>query len=155
MIKDQRDFFAGLLFMAFGAFFCFYSVAKYALGTASRMGPGYFPMLLGAFLLVLGTLIALKAIVFRPAEGDGKVGVIDWRVVIVILGSVFIFALLLRPAGLIPSTFIMIILSGFAERSFKIIPIVILALFLSVLVWLIFVWGLDLTVPIWPTFSRG
>ncbi|MCD8339814.1 MAG: tripartite tricarboxylate transporter TctB family protein [Burkholderiales bacterium] len=152
MIKDQRDFFAGIMFMAFGAFFCFYSIAKYALGTASRMGPGYFPMLLGGFLLVLGFLITLKSLVFRPSEGDGKVGAIDWRTVIIILGSVFIFAILLRPAGLIPATFIMIFLSGFAERTFKLIPILILATFLSVLVWIIFVWGLDLTVPIWPSF---
>jgi len=54
MIKDQRDFWAGLMFMAFGGFFCLYSVYNYNIGTASRMGPGYFPMLLGGFLFFLG-----------------------------------------------------------------------------------------------------
>ncbi len=152
MIKDQRDFAAGLLFMAFGAFFCFYSIAKYPLGTASRMGPGYFPMLLGGMLLFLGFLIALKALIFRSESDDGKVGAFDWRTVIIILGSVTIFALLLRPAGLIPATFIMILVSGLADRGFKFLPILLLSLFLSFLVWVIFVWGLTLTVPIWPSF---
>ncbi|WP_301095635.1 tripartite tricarboxylate transporter TctB family protein, partial [Turicimonas muris] len=96
MIKDQRDFWAGVLFAAFGAFFCFYAVANYPLGTASRMGPGYFPMLLGGFLLFLGVLISLKSFFFPPHDGTG-IGPFDWRVVFVILGSVLIFALLLRP----------------------------------------------------------
>ncbi len=153
MIKDQRDFFAGLLFVAFGAFFCFYSVAHYPLGSASRMGPGYFPMLLGSFLMVLGAAIAFKALVFRPTEDDGKITAIDWRTVIIILGSVLIFALLLRPAGLIPATFVMVFLSGFANRDFKWVQTIVLSLVMSIVVWLIFVWGLDLTVPIWPAFN--
>ena len=88
MIKDQRDFWAGVLFSAFGAFFCFYAVANYPLGTASRMGPGYFPMLLGGFLLFLGVLISLKSFFFPPHDGTG-IGPFDWRVVFVILGFCF------------------------------------------------------------------
>ena len=60
MIKDQRDFWAGLMFMAFGGFFCLYSVYNYNIGTAFRMGPGYFPMLLGGFLFFLGFLLRLS-----------------------------------------------------------------------------------------------
>ncbi len=151
MIKDQRDFWAGVLFAAFGAFFCFYSIANYPLGTASRMGPGYFPMLLGGFLLFLGVLICLKSFFFTPHDGS-NIGPFDWRVVFIILGSVLVFALLLRPAGLIPATAVMIFISSFANRTHKIFQAIVLAIILSVAVWLIFVVGLDLTVPIWPTF---
>ena len=151
MIKDQRDFWAGVLFAAFGAFFCFYAVANYPLGTASRMGPGYFPMLLGGFLLFLGVLISLKSFFFPPHDGTG-IGPFDWRVVFVILGSVLIFALLLRPAGLIPATAVMVFVSTFANRSYKVIQGIVLSIILSVVVWLIFVLGLDLTVPVLPSF---
>lgn len=151
MIKDQRDFWAGILFAAFGSFFCFYAIANYPLGTASRMGPGYFPMLLGGILLFLGILISLKSFFFAPTD-NGKIGAFDWRVVFIILGSVLVFALLLRPAGLIPATAIMIFISSFANRTYKVIQAIVLSVVLSIMVWLIFVAGLDLTVPIWPSF---
>ena len=137
MIKDQRDFWAGVLFAAFGAFFCFYAVANYPL--------------LGGFLLFLGVLISLKSFFFPPHDGTG-IGPFDWRVVFVILGSVLIFALLLRPAGLIPATAVMVFVSTFANRSYKVIQGIVLSIILSVVVWLIFVLGLDLTVPVWPSF---
>lgn len=98
MIKDQRDFWAGLMFMAFGGFFCLYSVYNYNIGTAFRMGPGYFPMLLGGFLFFLGFLITAKSVLFKSSEEDGgKFGKFDWYNFFVILGSVTIFAVLLRP----------------------------------------------------------
>lgn len=153
MIKDQRDFWAGLLFMGFGAFFCLYSITYYELGSASRMGPGYFPMLLGGFLFLLGLLITLKSLLFKSEEDDGgKFGRFDWHSFIVILGSVAIFAVLLRPAGLIPATAIMVFLSSFGNLPFRWKPTLILCVFLSALVWLIFVFGLNLMVPIWPAF---
>ena len=101
------------MFMAFGGFFCLYSVYNYNIGTAFRMGPGYFPMLLGGFLFFLGFLIT---------------------------------------AGLIPATAVMVFLSSFGNRPFRWIRTLLLCVFLSVAVWLIFVLGLDLTVPIWPAF---
>lgn len=155
MIKDQRDFWAGLMFMAFGGFFCLYSVYNYNIGTAFRMGPGYFPMLLGGFLFFLGFLITAKSVLFKSSEEDGgKFGKFDWYNFFVILGSVTIFAVLLRPAGLIPATAVMVFLSSFGNRPFRWIRTLLLCVFLSVAVWLIFVLGLDLTVPIWPAFSR-
>ena len=97
------------MFMAFGGFFCLYSVYNYNIGTAFRMGPGYFPMLLGGFLFFLGFLITAKSVLFKSSEEDGgKFGKFDWYNFFVILGSVTIFAVLLRPAGLIPATAVMV-----------------------------------------------
>lgn len=141
------------MFMAFGAFFCLYSVFNYNIGTASRMGPGYFPMVLGGFLFFLGFLITAKSLLFKSSDEDGgKFGRFDWYSFGVILGSVAIFAFLLRPAGLIPATAAMIFISSFGNRPFRWIQTILLCLFLSVAVWLIFVVGLNLTVPIWPSF---
>lgn len=118
------------------------------------MGPGYFPMLLGGFLLFLGIIISLKSFFIAP-QGDDKIGSFDWRAILVILGSVFVFALLLRPGGLIPATAAMILLSGFANRNFKWLQTIVLCIILSIVVWLVFVLGLDLTVPIWPSFIES
>ena len=85
-------------------------------------------------------------------EDGGKFGKFDWYNFFVILGSVTIFAVLLRPAGLIPATAVMVFLSSFGNRPFRWIRTLLLCVFLSVAVWLIFVLGLDLTVPIWPAF---
>lgn len=153
MIKNQKDFFAGLMFMAFGAFFCLYAVKNYPLGTAARMGPGYFPMLLGGFLFVLGLLISLKGLFFKSDEPDyGKFGSFDWKHFFIILGSVTLFAILLRPAGLIPATAVMIFLASFAGQKFRFLQTLILCIVLCCVVWLVFVVGLGLTVPIWPSF---
>lgn len=141
------------MFMAFGGFFCLYSVFNYNIGTASRMGPGYFPMVLGGFLFFLGFLITSKSLLFKSSDEDGgKFGRFDWHSFGIILGSVAIFAFLLRPAGLIPATAAMIFISSFGNRPFRWIQTILLCLFLSVAVWLIFVLGLNLTVPIWPAF---
>lgn len=79
------------MFMAFGGFFCLYSVYNYNIGTAFRMGPGYFPMLLGGFLFFLGFLITAKSVLFKSSEEDGgKFGKFDWYNFFVILGSVTI-----------------------------------------------------------------
>ena len=135
------------MFMAFGGFFCLYSVYNYNIGTAFRMGPGYFPMLLGGFLFFLGFLITAKSVLFKSSEEDGgKFGKFDWYNFFVILGSVTIFAVLLRPAGLIPATAVMVFLSSFGNRPFRWIRTLLLCVFLSVVL------GLDLTVPIWPAF---
>ena len=93
------------------------------------------------------------SVLFKSSEEDGgKFGKFDWYNFFVILGSVTIFAVLLRPAGLIPATAVMVFLSSFGNRPFRWIRTLLLCVFLSVAVWLIFVLGLDLTVPIWPAF---
>ena len=154
MIKDQRDFWAGVLFMAFGAFFCCYSVDNYTLGTAARMGPGYFPMLLGGMLFVLGAIVSIKALLFKSTSDDGgRVGRFDWFSSGIILGAVVAVAILLRPAGLLLSTATMVLISSIANHAFKWKETLILCSLLCIMVWLIFVVGLNLMVPVWPTFS--
>lgn len=156
MIKNKRDFWSGLLFIAFGLFFCLYSIYNYRLGTAARMGPGYFPMVLGGILCVLGSLVSLLALVFKPQEDDnGVIGRFDWFSFFVILGSVAVFALTLRPLGLILSTGLMIFISSLANRRFRFLETLLLCAVLCLIVWLVFIFGLDLLVPVWPSFLAG
>ena len=67
-IKSQKDFWAGLMFLAFGVFFAVYGAIHYQMGTAVRMGPAYFPTLLGGLLTVLGAIVLLQSL----ATGDGQ-----------------------------------------------------------------------------------
>lgn len=62
MIKSQKDFFSGLMFTLVGAGFA-WGATNYNVGTGARMGPGYFPLLLGIFLAVLGAFITFYSLV--------------------------------------------------------------------------------------------
>jgi hypothetical protein len=68
-IKSQKDFFSGVLFMGFGIAFT-WGATTYKLGQADRMGPGYFPLMLGILMTVLGILIIVKALVVKTESGD-------------------------------------------------------------------------------------
>lgn len=156
MIKNKRDFWSGLLFVAFGLFFCLYSIYNYRLGTAARMGPGYFPMVLGGILCALGLVVSTLAIFLKPQDGDnGAIGRFDWFSFAIILGSVAVFAITLRPLGLILSTGLMVFISSIANRRFRFLETILLCAVMCFIVWLVFIFGLDLLVPVWPSFIDG
>jgi hypothetical protein len=71
-IKSQKDFWSGLMFVGSGLFFAFWAMAFYQMGTAVRMGPAYFPTVLGFLLAVLGALVLLESLTLEP-EGDQAV----------------------------------------------------------------------------------
>jgi len=65
-IKGPKDFWAGLMFIGFGVFFMIWALTHYQMGSAVRMGPAYFPVLLGGLMTFLGVLVLLEAFVLRP-----------------------------------------------------------------------------------------
>lgn len=151
-IKDQRDFWSGVMFVAFGLFFVWFS-QDYPMGSASRMGPAYFPMVLGALLTLLGAVVAFKGFATRPNDGtDGSVGSFDWRAVGLVLGAVVVFALLLKPAGLMLAMAAMIAVASFGSEEVRIKEVIVLALVMGAIVWAVFIYGLKLTIPVWPAF---
>ena len=92
-IKSQKDFYPGLLFLGLGIAFAGGALG-YKLGTASRMGPGYFPFLLGCLMTGLGLVITIKALVVE-AEGHGRIGEWAWRPLVFVLCSNLVFGALL------------------------------------------------------------
>ena len=82
-IRHPKDFVAGLMFVAVGAA-AIVIAANYPLGTAARMGPGYFPRILGILLILLGSALALRALRLRGAKLPGW----HWRPTLIVLGSV-------------------------------------------------------------------
>jgi hypothetical protein len=66
-IKNEKDFWAGVMFVGFGLFTVVWSLTHYQMGTAVRMGPGYFPVMLGGLLAALGAAVLAEGLMLAPA----------------------------------------------------------------------------------------
>ena len=160
-IKSQKDFFAGLLFLALGVAFA-WGATTYNVGTGARMGPGYFPLMLGVVLAIMGAVEVIKSMVVETETGD-KVGKFVWRPVGYIVGANLAFGVLLGglpsiklPAmGLIVAIFALTIISARAGSEFKWKEILILSAILAVGSYLAFILLLKLQIQVWPTFISG
>lgn len=144
-VRHPKDFLAGLLFVAFGVA-AIWIGSHYTLGTAARMGPGYFPRILGILLVVLGLVLALRAIRLNGPPLSRW----HWRPVLIVLGSVALFGLVLNRAGLVVSTIFLIVAASAASREFRPRESVVAGVALAALVVAIFVYGIKLQLPVWP-----
>ena len=144
-IRHPKDFFAGLLFIAFGVAAIAIG-SNYALGTAARMGPGYFPRILGILLIALGLALALRAL-----RLDGSpIPRFVWRPLLVVLGSVLAFGLMVNHVGVVVSTIFLIVAASAASHEFRLRESLISGVALAALAVGVFVIGLKLQLPIWP-----
>lgn len=150
-IKSQRDFASGLLFLSVGAGFAI-GATHYAFGQSARPGPGYFPLILGLMLAVLGLAVLFKALTIE-SEGGDPIGALAWRPLLLILGSVVLFGLLLPKLGLVVTLPLLIIGAGLAGDEFRWRDAILSAVILTGLAWLVFIKGLSLTLPLWPTVA--
>jgi len=150
-IKSPRDFWAGLMFIAFGLFFVVVAQMNYQMGTAVRMGPGYFPTVLGGLLAVLGAVVLFGAFTI---EGT-PVPKFHFRPLLFILASSLAFAYLLKPLGLIVSGFALVIIAAYGGHEFKWKEVIFLAIGLVIFSVLVFVKGLTLPFPICPSIIEN
>ncbi len=151
-IKNQKDFWAGLMFIGFGIFFAGFGL-QYNIGTAAKMGPGYFPTSLGVITILLG-IITLASGVSGKASAE-KAEKFDLSTLLLILASIVVFGLLLRPLGLIVSLLLLVAVSSYASHEFAWKGTLINAAALIAVCLVIFVWGLKLQFQLWPFFLRG
>ncbi len=149
-IKSQRDFVSGLLFTATGIGFAI-GATNYSMGTSARPGAGYFPLLLSVIMALLGAIILFKSLVIETEGGD-PVGKVAWRPLLVIVGAIVVFGLTITTLGMITAIPILVIFTSFAGDDFRWGSVLISAVVLTFASWAIFVWGLGLVIPIWPSF---
>jgi Tripartite tricarboxylate transporter TctB family len=152
--RAVTDILAGLIFVAFGLAFAIASL-RYQLGTPLRMGPGYFPLVLGGILVLLGLLIVGKGFV-AGASPEERLGSLPWRALLLIVVAVLFFGLTVRGLGLIPATAVTALLTALASYRTGILAAVAIAAGLTVLCVLIFVLALQLRLPLfgpWLPFS--
>ncbi len=157
-IKSERDFFSGVLFCAFGVAFA-WGATTYNVGNGARMGPGYFPLIVGILIAIMGAAITVKAMTVETADGE-PVGKIAWKPLIFIIGANLMFGVLLGglpsiglpPMGLIVAIYALTFIAGLAGDKFSFKASAVLATLLAVGSYLAFVVALKLQFPVWPTF---
>jgi hypothetical protein len=160
-IKSQKDFFSGLMFAVVGGAFAI-GATTYNVGSGARMGPGYFPLMLGVVLAVLGVAILFKSLVIDTPDGD-KIGKWALKPLVFIIGANLAFGVLLGglpsiglPAmGMIAAIYALTIISSLAGDTFNIKEVLILATVLAVGSYIAFIWALKLQIQVWPTFITG
>lgn len=160
-IESQKDFFAGLMFMSLGVAFA-WGATFYSIGTGARMGPGYFPLMLGIFMTVLGAAITFGALVSKHTGGD-KIGAWAFRPLFFIIAANLLFGVCLGglpsigiPAmGMMLGIYVLTFVASLAEKNMKVKPAFFLATALAVISYVAFVKLLKLQFPVWPAFITG
>jgi len=149
-VRNPKEFGSGLLFALFGIAAIAVG-ASYPVGTAARMGPGYFPRALGLILLAIGAVL-----IFRGLRTQGaRLSIPTLKPLAIVLGSVVLFGVLVRGAGLVPSLILLVLVSAWASEKFQIKSAVLLAILTSVFSALVFVKGLGLPFSIiGPWFGK-
>lgn len=150
-IRNQHEFWSGVMFFAFGLFFVGFA-QQYDMGTAARMGPAFFPTVLGGLLLLLGMFIAIKGL---GSTIDGQIEAFQFRPLALVLGAIIAFGLLLRPAGMVVSLFVLVFVSSLGSHEFHLRNVLILSVGLALLVLAVFIYGLGMTIPVWPAFMSN
>lgn len=148
-LRNKQDLWSGIMFVAIGVGFAL-GATNYSMGTAARMGPGYFPFWLGVCLAVLGAVVALGAL--SPKTEENEVGKFDWKVAIIIVGSVAVSGILLDYIGIYLTVFLLVLVSSMASHIFNWKVAIVNGIFLVLFVWLAFIKGLGLIFPLWPSF---
>ena len=151
-LKNPKDFWSGVMFALIGfSFAIIVKVFEYPMGTGSRMGPGYFPYVLGIIMGVIGIVIIVQAWISEGAP----VAKFAWRPLFWVLLAFVIFGLIAKVAGLVISIVILVIVASYGGHEHRWKEAVISSVILAAASVGIFVYGLKLPFPIWPPFITG
>lgn len=150
-IRNQRDFGAGIMYMVIGLFFAIVAT-RYNMGTAAKMGPGYFPFYLGLLMVLLGLLVLVRSMGAKATiEAIPK---FNWKIIIQITGAVVLYALLLPRMGFLVAVVVLVLVSASASKDFTWKGSLLNATFLVIFTYSVFVVGLKLQFPLLPAFLQ-
>lgn len=144
-ITHPKDFYAGLMFFSVGLFAMILAFG-YPLGSASRMGPGYFPRVLGGILMALGAILSIRSF----WDKGEPIAPFAWKAIALVLGAVCLFGAIVMIVGLVIATTVLIFISGYASREFNVKESIISSIVLSAVAVGMFIIGLKLQFPIFP-----
>jgi len=142
-LRNNKDFWAGIMLIAFGAA-SILTARGYPFGSTTRMGPGYFPSMLGAILVLFGIYVTIVGL----RRGEKITVHCSTRSLIVLSLSLVAFGVLMAYAGFIPALAVLIFGSALAGREFKYFEVLLLTLILTMLSVAVFIWGLGLPYPL-------
>ncbi len=142
-LTNNKQFLSGLMFLGIGAV-AIYIAQDYPMGTALRMGPGYFPIVLGGIIGLFGIYELIKGLL-KP---EPIVGNWSLRALVILPLSAVIFGVLMEHAGFIPALVVLVFVSAAAGDEFKLWEVAVLAVGLTIGCTALFIWGLGLPYPL-------
>lgn len=151
MAINFRDMASGLLFVAIGLFFTLDSLLNLRIGQTLSMGPGYFPLLIGAILVGLGAVIAIRSL----GKVHVPIGAIPWRGLGLVLGSIVYFAASVRALGFAPAVAGAVFLAALSSGRMGLLGATLTAAVLTVFCVLVFVFALGLPYPVLARWIVG
>ena len=152
-IKSQKDLWSGLMFIVVGLGFA-WGALNYSFGSSARPGPAYFPFGLGILTAVLGAVLLFGALTIETDDGE-PIGQWPLKQMGLILGAVVLFGLLIPKVGMAVALPMLIGISSLASGEFHWKEVLINSIVLTIGSWGIFIKGLGLIIPLWPTFITG
>jgi len=141
---DGQGFGSGLLFAGAGILGLILA-GGYSMGTAGRMGPGYFPMLVSGGLTLIGVVLLVRSLRIEGAA----IAPFNWRVVVCGAGAIAAFGVLIRPAGLVAAVAALTVLMGLARPGARWVEIGVVSVVMALFCWLVFIVGLDAPMRLW------
>ena len=146
-LHNNKDFLAGLLFLALGVLTVFFA-RDYPLGAAARMGPGYFPTVLGGMLCLFGIYIMIRGI----RSGAPVQGAWGWRPLGLITLAIVVFGYTMEMMGLVPALMVLFFVAALAGHEFRFKEVLLLSLLMSAFAAAVFVYGLKLPYPLFGSY---
>ena len=150
LIRSPKDFCAGLIYLSIGLVAIFLG-REMPMGTALKMGPAYFPTVLGSLLALLG----LASVVRSFLQKGGPIPAFAWRPLLLVTGATIAFGFLLRGAGFVVALPLFIIVTAYASAHFRWVPTLVIAVVATVLCALVFVKGLGVPMPLVGRWFSG
>ena len=147
----RKDLLAGGTFVVIGLAFAITS-STYEIGSLLRMGPGYYPLVLGSVLVLLGIMIAVSG--FFAGSGE-EIGSVPWKAMALLVAALLFFGFTVRGLGIVPALLVTVFLSGMAGHRARVIPAAVIAVSLTALSVLIFVILLQLRLPYFGPWLQG
>jgi hypothetical protein len=144
-LRNNKDFFAGLMFIVIGTGAVFIA-RDYPIGSATRMGPGYFPVALGGLLFLFGVYIMVQGVI-KKVKMEGTWSMKAW---IILPISTVIFGYLMDHGGFVPALLALVFISAAAGNEFKFREVLIMALLLTVGSVGLFIYALEMPYPLFP-----
>ena len=147
-LSNNKDVWAGLTLIVAGTVAMFMA-RNYAFGNSLRMGPGYFPMVLGGILIVFGLYILGTGLY----QGEKLTGSWSLRAMIILPLSLVLFGYLMDRAGFVPAMMVLVFGSATASTEFRFLEVFLFSVFLTALGVAVFIWGLGLPYPLIVDFQ--
>jgi hypothetical protein len=148
--RNPKDFWTGLIYICFGSS-AILIARDYGMGTAVKMGPAYFPTILGGLLVGIGVISVIRSFVVPGA----LIGAFAFKGLILVSVSVLLFGLVVRGAGLAVAIPLLVIISALASSRFRWPATLIMAAGLTIFCVLVFVKGLGIPLPIIGSWFGG